>query len=630
MALTCEQSAAIADRQRVWEVRRFCQARYAHSQPAPGEDVDDLSRPSEQDGALSAMLRCLLHELDGDVAAISLLDEDTQHFISIVHRSTLHQPAIGAAEWYGCAQVDHRGGICEKTITMETTSGKHPVYEVLDLSTDETTKSLSIVDGTVAKFRHYAGVPISAPNGMKIGTVFVFSNQVKEEPLPPNQSRFMCDTARHVTLQLVQTLQALENQRSLRSNSAVSSMLNARVPGRTNNLAQTLEGITTPTSNTSLMTDIYQSAAKLLQQGFEFDGVLIQELPVFNAASKVHRPPKDKVLARHSSPNVQLPGPVKDHIAEQLLQEFPLGAVVHLLSDHEGGTFLASYQGSPSRGEIRLELCEQFPQAEQFLFMPLRDSFHDRDVAFILGYASKSPRVFSGNTDLPSLYSFSMAIMTQVRRLEAQILSRNKSDFLGSMSHEMRSPLHGILACIELLQQTDCTAHQVDLLESAEACGLQLRENIDNILLYSNIGSPTPNSEKPDHTNFEDHPDDTSGKDTMLALVQDTICRSDRKWKSTKPANGHESGLWKPDNRKSTNRSIDPTLHTIITVDASPRANFPLLRYSGIGVIINNLLVRILIFISRGILADFFRVTASNLHDRTGAFESVWTPTRTP
>lgn len=595
MALTSEQSAILADRQRVWEVRRFCQVRYAHSQPAFGEDANDLPLPSGQDGALAAMLRCMLYELGAEVAAISLLDENTQHFISVVHRSALHQPAIESAEWYGCAQVDWRGGICEKTVTMDIAPGQHPIYEILDLSTNETTKCLPIVDGTVANFRSYAGVPITAPNGLRIGTIFVFTNEIKKELLPLNQCHFMCDTARHVTNQLVQTLQALENQRSIRSNTAVSSMLNNPLPGRAERFPPTLETISATASNNSLMADIYQSAAKLLVHGFEFDGVLIQELPTSNAASKVHKPPKDKLLAEHSKPDPQSPEPIDDTIAEQLLQEFPLGAVVHWLSDDEGGTFLASHQGSPSSAKIRLELCEQFPQAEQFLFMPLRDSFHDRDVAFILGYASKSPRVFSGSTDLPSLYSFSMAIMTQVRRLEAQILSRNKSDFLGSMSHEMRSPLHGILACIELLQQTDCTAHQVDLLESAEACGLQLRENIDNILLYSNIGSPTPNSEKPDHTNFENHPDDTSqGKDTMLALVQDTICRSDRKWKSTKPANGHQSGLWKPDNRKSTNRSIDPTLHTIITVDANPRANFSLVRYSGIGVIINNLLVRIL------------------------------------
>lgn len=594
MELTSEQSAVLADRQRVWEVRRFCQVRYAHSQPAFGEDANDLPVTSGQDGALAAMLRCMLYELGAEVAAISLLDENTQHFFSVVHRSALHQPAIESAEWYGCAQVDWRGGICEKTITMDIAPGHHPIYEILDLSTNETTKCLPMVDGTVANFRSYAGVPITAPNGLKIGTVFMFTNEIKEEFLPPNQCHFMCDTARHVTNQLVQTLQALENKRSIRSNTAVSSMLNSQLPGRPERLTPKLETISGTASNNSLMAGIYQSAANLLVHGFEFDGVLIQELPMSNPASKVHKPPKDKLLAEHSKPDSQSPGPIDDSIAEQLLQEFPLGAVVHLLSEDEGGTFLSSYQGSPSRGKIRLQLCEQFPQAEQFLFMPLRDSFHDRNTAFILGHASRTSRVFSGATDLPALYSFSMAIMTQVRRLEAQILSRSKSDFLGSMSHEMRSPLHGILACIELLQQTNCSAHQLDLLESAEACGLQLRENIDNILLYSNIGSPSPSSDKLQHTKFEDNQDDSSqGKHTMLALVQDTICRSGRKWKSAKPVNGHETGLWKPDNRKPTNRCVDPTLHTIITVDANPQANFPLVRYSGIGVIINNLLVRI-------------------------------------
>jgi hypothetical protein len=80
------------------------------------------------------------------------------------------------------------------------------------------------------------------------------------------------------------------------------------------------------------------------------------------------------------------------------------------------------------------------PKAEQFVFMPLRDSFHDRDVAFVIGWVSDFARVYTHSTDLPPLAAFGMAIMTQVRRLEAQLLSRNKSDFLGSMSHEGKLP----------------------------------------------------------------------------------------------------------------------------------------------------------------------------------------------
>ena len=156
-----------------------------------------------------------------------------------------------------------------------------------------------------------------------------------------------------------------------------------------------------------------------------------------NAAANVRHPQREsKVLATTCNGSVRKPGPINDNVAKQLLEAFPTGGVFHVL-EVEHGTFVASAQNKPGLYErVELDLCETMPQAEQFVFMPLRDSFHDRDVAFVLGWVSNYARVYTGSTDLPPLASFGMAIMTQVRRLEAQLLSRNKSDFLGSMSHE--------------------------------------------------------------------------------------------------------------------------------------------------------------------------------------------------
>lgn len=150
----------------------------------------------------------------------------------------------------------------------------------------------------------------------------------------------------------------------------------------------------------------------------------------------------------------------------------------------------------------------------------------------------------------------------------------------------MRSPLHGMLACIDLLlRDTKCSDKQLDLLESAEACGLQLRGNIDNILLYSNIGSPSPRPEKPRVPHLVGFEDD-HGKNTMLALIEDTIGRDTRKRKSTLPARSTNGLLWTNENCTDASRSDG----TVITVDANPQADFPLIKYSGISVIVNNLL----------------------------------------
>lgn len=42
--------------------------------------------------------------------------------------------------------------------------------------------------------------------------------------------------------------------------------------------------------------------------------------------------------------------------------------------------------------------------------------------------------------------------MAEVSRLSALVASQLKVDFISSISHELRSPLHGILACVEFLK----------------------------------------------------------------------------------------------------------------------------------------------------------------------------------
>lgn len=146
------------------------------------------------------------------------------------------------------------------------------------------------------------------------------------------------------------------------------------------------------------------------------------------------------------------------------------------------------------------------------------------------------------------------------------------------------------MACIDLLlQDTNCSPHQLDLLESAEACGLQLRGNIDNILLYSNIGSPSPRLEDVKKAKFPEFREDVNQeKNNLISLIEETIEREARKRKSALPSEGGAKNLlWTSDNPSTYGQR---GICTIITVDANPQAHFTLARYSGISVIINNLL----------------------------------------
>lgn len=62
-----------------------------------------------------------------------------------------------------------------------------------------------------------------------------------------------------------------------------------------------------------------------------------------------------------------------------------------------------------------------------------------------------------------------------------------KSDFVSSLSHELRSPLHGCLAAAELLRETNLDANQTDLVTMVQACSSTLLYTLNHVLDFSKI-----------------------------------------------------------------------------------------------------------------------------------------------
>ena len=72
-------------------------------------------------------------------------------------------------------------------------------------------------------------------------------------------------------------------------------------------------------------------------------------------------------------------------------------------------------------------------------------------------------------------------------RHEAEESSRLKSEFVARMSHEMRTPMNGILGCSALLQKTDMDERQRELLDVVSGSGRVLLRLIDDILDLSRM-----------------------------------------------------------------------------------------------------------------------------------------------
>jgi len=395
----------------------------------------------------------------------------------------------------------HHGGLCERTITQQNYPGRMALYEEYDMAKVERTKNLPFVRGDIAKFRHYAGVPLNPYNGPNIGTVFTFSETPLENGLSPADRLFLFETASHINKHLEQAVEALEGKRVLRFNQGVASLLKIGSSEKVVANHKSEQPSSAVQSGheplvSNLYTDsvlrLYQLASSLLYDTFEFDGVRIQEVGLSEIV--INNNPdwnRSSLLAQHLGPGIAQPQEPCPVLIEKLLNRFPHGGIIQILG--ESGDVVAAtsaHDAAPVDDPIiSAEIPRTFRGAQQIIVMPLWDTYHERNIGVVLGFANDQSRVYLGSTDLSSISAFCTTIMTQVRRLEVQAMDRIKSDFLGSVSHEMRTPLHGILSSLELLADTPYNEHQHDLLETARYSGVSLLDTIDRILHFSNISS---------------------------------------------------------------------------------------------------------------------------------------------
>jgi hypothetical protein len=238
-----------------------------------------VADPSPPDAVLSGLLQLLVDRLDVDVAMVSLLNEETQFFLAGAVKDN-SESSVRRTKWFGCDQVSRYGEPCERTIAIDRT--KYPaIYEELDMSGNSRTKGLPYVNGTLAKFRYYAGAPVNTTAGIPIGTVFVMSHQ-PSSGLDAAKQRFLTDTASNIMRQSTLILQALEGERLMQFQSATAAFLQRQRPS----LRQRVDGLPLRQFGTaqqqSGIVESCQHAAEVMRRSLQLEGVIFQHVPSNN------------------------------------------------------------------------------------------------------------------------------------------------------------------------------------------------------------------------------------------------------------------------------------------------------------------------------------------------------------
>ncbi|KAF8854647.1 hypothetical protein BDZ45DRAFT_656420 [Acephala macrosclerotiorum] len=134
-------------------------------------------------------------------------------------------------------------------------------------------------------------------------------------------------------------------------------------------------------------------------------------------------------------------------------------------------------------------LSRIFHKARQIIFLPLWDTAGERWYSGCFVWSRSAVPVFTVESEVAYLSAFTNSVMVEISRLDAITSNKMKSDFISSISHEFRSPLHGILASAEFLRDSDLDASQMEFISTITNCSGTLLDTINHVLDYSKINS---------------------------------------------------------------------------------------------------------------------------------------------
>ncbi|KAF4986941.1 hypothetical protein FGRMN_10613 [Fusarium graminum] len=140
-----------------------------------------------------------------------------------------------------------------------------------------------------------------------------------------------------------------------------------------------------------------------------------------------------------------------------------------------------------TRQKLRKAVFKILPGATSVAFFPMWNAQKRRWFAGGFAYSDKPSRVFSFKRELSYLRALGSVLMAEVSFIKEREVELSKLDVLDSISHELRSPLHGIFFGAGVLRDKDLSPSQEDALLSIEACSRTLLDTIDQILDWSKI-----------------------------------------------------------------------------------------------------------------------------------------------
>ncbi|KAI4722828.1 hypothetical protein E4T48_01026 [Aureobasidium sp. EXF-10727] len=150
------------------------------------------------------------------------------------------------------------------------------------------------------------------------------------------------------------------------------------------------------------------------------------------------------------------------------------------------------------------QLAAAFPGVRSLMVLGLWDPQRNQWRAGCVIWSCTPMRMFSNEGEMHYLTAFCDVIMAKLARLDVDVANNIKSDFISSISHELRSPLHGILGSVEVLQEQNIDHETAEMVSQIDTCGRTLLDIVDHLLEFSRINVLTKHTGLKMRSNLKD------------------------------------------------------------------------------------------------------------------------------
>lgn len=258
-----------------------------------------------------------------------------------------------------------------------------------------------------------------------------------------------------------------------------------------------------------------------------------------------------------------------------------------------------------------------FPSATKIIFVPLWDSFSSRWFGGCFIWSSLETRVFSAHVDLGGLFGFGSSLMVEYSRILSQDSDKKKSDFISTISHELRSPLHGILAANDFLTEYVKSETANRLLDTIRSCGQTLLDTFEQILDYSKINSFTSKQQSLRSEKTPSHPLHITKLVNVVELVEEVIesVYAGQILSAAVTGFGSSSPYWPLHTKKNQNAALEASDggRVDLVLDVAPRDWDFILEPGALRRIVMNVLGNALKYTQQGIVAIALEIQEEDL-----------------